>query len=225
MTLTSRNSRRAATRSRSSIIARDVDGDELGDVRRGERRGHHRRRGVLAHALDRDAGLAAPGRAGVVELTTVLGRPLGGLLDVVARHRAVRAGRRDRGEVDAERLGELAHRRLGEHAVARARARRRSGWAGARRRRRCTPGRPVAADSRTAGRTRPAARGRCAAGAAGAGAARGLGARAVADERHLLLAAGGGRCAPVSPGTAGVGSCGRRPPGRARRVGRRRRSR
>ena len=37
-----------------------VDGEELGDVRRGERAGHHRRGGQLADALDRDPLLHRP---------------------------------------------------------------------------------------------------------------------------------------------------------------------
>ena len=44
----------------------DVDLEELGHVRRGERARHHGRGHVLAHAADRDALLAAGGRSGSV---------------------------------------------------------------------------------------------------------------------------------------------------------------
>src|SRR5262249_18346558 len=88
------------------------------DVRGGERRRDHRRRGVLAHALDRDPGLSLA-RA---QRSSRRGRFGRRGLDVVARDRAVRAGRGDVGEVDAERLRELAYRRLRRAAVAGGRA-------------------------------------------------------------------------------------------------------
>ncbi len=124
-TLTSLNSRRFLSRSTNSMVrvASRVThsvtcGAENADC--DHRAGHH-----LAHALDRLAPLALAtvdvveveaahqtlGGQGRRAVTTV-----GGQLDVVAGDRATRAGRGDRAQVDAEILGELAHRRLGERA-------------------------------------------------------------------------------------------------------------
>src|SRR6185312_12659339 len=88
---------------------------------RGERARHHGRGHVLAHAADRYALLAAGdrrrgGRPGSVPglgrtgLRIRLRRPL----YVVPGDRAVRATARQRGKADAEVLGQLAHRRLGQ---------------------------------------------------------------------------------------------------------------
>ena len=85
-------------------------------MRRGERAGDHGGGGELADALDRDPLLAAPGSNTAASLAGL--RPAGaarrGGVDVGAGDDAVRPGAGDRGEVDAEVLGELAHRRLGQ---------------------------------------------------------------------------------------------------------------
>jgi len=97
--------------------------EELGDVRHGERARHHGRGHVLAHAADRDALLAAGdrghgGRPGSVPGS---GRTDSGVcgrrpLHVIPGDGAVRAAARQLGQADAEVLGQLAHRRLGQHA-------------------------------------------------------------------------------------------------------------
>ena len=63
LTLTSWNSRSMLQPLDELHRAGHVDGDELGDVRGGERRGDHRLGGHLAHALDRDARLPLARRA------------------------------------------------------------------------------------------------------------------------------------------------------------------
>ena len=126
----------AAPRSRRTALHRGghVDVEELGDVRRGERAGHHGRRGRLAHAPDRDPLLA---RAGAPVTRRARQRRR---WPACRRHGPGRGDRR-RGrwtssrvidavpgrcrvsvaQVDAEVLGELADRRLGQRpdAVAR----------------------------------------------------------------------------------------------------------
>jgi hypothetical protein len=100
-----------------------VDGDELRDMRRGERRADHGLCGHLAHALDRDAHLAlafgcehgwhvcrgtcAAARPRIREVVIRCIR-----LEVGSGDDATDAGAGDLREVEAQVLGELAHRRL-----------------------------------------------------------------------------------------------------------------
>ena len=83
----------------------DVDGEELGHVRGGERARDHGRRGVLAHAGDRDAGVSGAGADGVCR-----GRARGGV-DVGAGDQTVLTRTGHRFQVDAEPAGEHPHRR------------------------------------------------------------------------------------------------------------------
>lgn len=90
-------------------------------MRRGEGGGDHRLGGGLADALDRDplvdAGLGRhdrDGRGG----GSGLGHRRGGRVDVLAGDDPVRSGRDDVAQVDAEVLGELANRRLGQRPFA-----------------------------------------------------------------------------------------------------------
>ena len=104
--MTSANSGRRRSRVPQLHHRGDVDGQELGDVRRGEGAGHHGGRGRLPDPLDRDPQL--PGgrvvrrrrRAGSGR---VLGGMLcsGGILDVRPADHAVRPGGGDGGQVDA----------------------------------------------------------------------------------------------------------------------------
>ena len=120
-----------------------VDGHPLGDVRGGERRLHHRAGHHLADALDRLAGLPLARATGFEARQLGAPRPSPPssrrpLSTSSRRDRAVRAGRLERGQVDAEVLGELAHRRLGEHPQ----LRRARGLGGARRARPARARRP-----------------------------------------------------------------------------------
>ena len=92
-------------------------------MRRRERARRHRRRGVLAHAPDRDPLLARTSRSGALpDNQTLCGNGLGlarcrRLLDVVPGNRAARAGAGQPGEVDAEVPGHLAYGRLGQRGL------------------------------------------------------------------------------------------------------------
>ena len=85
-------------------------------MRRGEGAGHHRGRGVLADALDRDPLLAAAPDSALHghEWPSPAGAPDDRGVDVGARDDAAVARPGDRGEVDAQVLRVLAHRRLGQ---------------------------------------------------------------------------------------------------------------
>src|SRR5690606_5891370 len=125
--------------------AGDVHRVEDGDVRGGEGRLDHRLRGAAAHRPHGHAGAAAVGGDDTVGeprlVVARVGRQLLGTgalgvgEDVLPGDDAPGAGGRDRRQVDAQVLGELAHRGLGEHG--------RVGAAGAVAgpRTRCGPGR------------------------------------------------------------------------------------
>ncbi|CAM5267259.1 hypothetical protein STENM223S_11235 [Streptomyces tendae] len=117
-------------------------------MRAGERRADHRGRRRLADPLDRDAGLArrAGGRRcrhrgrgrprrprGPAPAPPPRGAGRDGRVDVLAGDDTVRAGGHHGRQVDAEVLGQLAHRRLGQRAVADGRRGRGLGRRGRRR--------------------------------------------------------------------------------------------
>ena len=117
--LTPANSRSALSRSTSRMVAGHVDGDELGHVRRGERAGHHRLRGHLADALDRHPGLPLAGRRTPDRSGRRSAPPAAGACSV----RLCTSSRVTDpcgpvpvidAQVDAELLGQRAHRRLGQ---------------------------------------------------------------------------------------------------------------
>ena len=92
-----------------------IDREELGDVRRTEGAGHHGRRGGPPDALDRDAVL--PGRRVVGRARSGLrGGTLcrNGILHIRPADHPVLPGGGHCRQVDAEVLGELAHRRGGQ---------------------------------------------------------------------------------------------------------------
>ena len=113
-TLTSAKSRRALSRLDQLHRRGDVAGHPLGDVRRGERRLHHRRRGRLADALDRDPRRSSAGDEPAARLDgrRRVGSRLAGAAAArstsVAGDHAARARCRSSWQVDAEILGQLA---------------------------------------------------------------------------------------------------------------------
>ena len=100
-----------------------VDGQELRDVRCGERAGDHGGGGELAHALDRRPGFPltlrrsrAARHTGQVPGCDRQVSPADEVADVVPGDEPELPGAGDQREVDAEIFGELAHRRRGPRA-------------------------------------------------------------------------------------------------------------
>ena len=128
----------------------DVDGQELRDVRCGEGAGNHGGGGELPYALDRRPGFplalrrSLRGHTGQVLRCHRQVSPADEVAHVVAGDEPVLPGAGDGREVDAEILGQLAHRRRGPRAFRGLAARRPAPTTGAAR-----PARPP-------GRARPA---------------------------------------------------------------------